>query len=165
MSGLEVGSRAPQFSAPTQDGQLLTLDDCLQRGALVLFFYPKDGTPICTAEACAFRDAYEEFLQCGASVVGVSGDSVAAHQAFATKHRLPFPLIADTQGELRKSFGVARLWGLLPGRVTYVIDHEGIIRKIFSGALHSSRHVREALDALRSTPAEGGEERSPSRSG
>ncbi len=148
-AAVRAGDRAPAFRAPLQDGTTFDLADRLGRTALVLFFYPKDDTPICTAEACAFRDAYEEFIALGADVVGVSSDSAASHAAFARKHRLPFPIVSDTDGAVRRLYGVPRTLGLLPGRVTYVIDREGIVRLVFNAALSSSGHVRRALDALR----------------
>ena len=116
---------------------------------MILFFYPKDGTPVCTKEACAFRDAYEDFVEAGAVVIGVSGDSAARHQAFASNHRLPFVLVADADGKARRAFGVPKSLGLLPGRVTYVIDKEGIVRHVFSSQLAADRHVQEALEVVR----------------
>lgn len=144
----KVGDRAPDFSATTYDGNKLRLADFLGKRALVLFFYPKDDTPICTQEACAFRDSYEQFLNVGADVVGISGDSAENHRAFAQRHKLAFPLISDSDGSLRKSFAVSKTMGLFPGRVTYVIDREGIIRQIFSAQFASDEHVRQALAAL-----------------
>ena len=117
--------------------------------AVVVFFYPKDGTPVCTKEACAFRDAYEDFVEAGAVVIGVSGDSATRHQAFASNHRLPFVLVSDKDGKARRAFGVPKSMGLLPGRVTYVIDREGIVRHLFISQFAADRHVQEALDAIR----------------
>ena len=148
MGKIDVGDRVPDFSAMTQDGTEIRLADYLGKRALVLFFYPKDGTPLCTQEACAFRDSYEEFSDAGAEVIGVSGDSEESHRSFATQHKLSFPLISDTDGSLRKTFGVPRTMGLFPGRVTYVIDKSGIVRKIFSSQFTSNEHVRQALTAL-----------------
>ena len=148
MTKLRVGDRAPDFSATTQDGQTIRLSDFVGRRPFVLFFYPKDNTTVCTKEVCSFRDSYEEFTKAGVDVIGVSSDSTASHQAFAAQHRLPFPLISDSDGELRKVFGVSRTLGLIPGRVTYVIDKEGIIRLIFSAQFASHEHVRQALAAV-----------------
>jgi peroxiredoxin Q/BCP len=114
----EVGERAADFSATTYDGNKIHLADFLGKRALVLFFYPKDGTPICTQEVCAFRDSYEQFLDAGADVIGVSGDSAESHRTFAQQHKLLFPLISDADGSLRKSFAVPKTMGLFPGRVT-----------------------------------------------
>src|SRR4051812_12561519 len=148
MSNVQIGDRAPEFSAITQDGGQVKLSDFLGNRALILFFYPHDGTSICTKEACSFRDSYEKFVEAGAQVIGVSGDSEEAHRAFAQQHRLPFPLIADSDGSLRRLFGVPRTLGLFQGRVTYAIDKEGIVRLIYSAQLASDEHVRRALAAV-----------------
>lgn len=148
---LRVGDQAPDFTATTYDGTQVRLADFLGKRALVLFFYPKDGTPICTQEACAFRDSYEQFLDAGADVIGVSSDSAESHRAFASEHKLAFPLISDADGALRKTFGVPKTLGVLPGRVTYVIDQAGIIRQIFSAQFASTEHVRQALNAVASS--------------
>jgi peroxiredoxin Q/BCP len=116
---------------------------------VVLYFYPKDGTPVCTKEACAFRDAYEDFVRAGAVVIGVSSDSLDRHATFAAGHHLPFLLLADEDGSLRKAFGVTKTLGLLPERVTYVIDQEGIVRHEFSSQFSADRHVTEALEIVR----------------
>ncbi len=148
MTKLRVGDRAPDFSATTHDGKSIGLADYLGKRALVLFFYPKDGTPICTLEACAFRDSYEKFIAAGADVIGISGDTEKSHIAFAQQYRLSFPLISDADGSLRKQFAVPKTLGIFPGRVTYIIDKKGIIRQIFSAQFASSEHVRQALLAL-----------------
>jgi len=148
MAKVEVGDRAPDFSATISDGRKLCLSDYLGKRALVLFFYPKDGTPMCTQEACAFRDSYEQFIHAGADVIGVSSDSEERHSAFAQQHRLSFPLVSDVDGLLRKAFAVPKTLGLLPGRVTFVIDQEGVIRQIFSAPFASDEHVREALKTV-----------------
>jgi peroxiredoxin Q/BCP len=132
-----------------QNGELAPLADLWQLRPVVLFFYPKDNSAICTREACAFRDAYEDFVATGATVVGVSGDSAESHQGFAERHRLPFLLATDADGALRRAFGVPKTLGLIPGRVTFVIDRNGIVRHVFSGQFAAERHVREALDAVR----------------
>jgi thioredoxin-dependent peroxiredoxin len=147
MTRLQVGDRAPDFSATTHDGKRLRLSDYLGKRGFVLFFYPRDGTPICTKEACAFRDSYEQFAAAGAEVIGVSADSDERHRAFARQHKLSFPLISDADGSLRKAFGVQKTMGLFPGRVTYVIDREGIIQHIFSAQFASDEHVQQALIA------------------
>ncbi len=142
---LEVGAQAPPFTATLQDGSTFESATLLGTKALVLFFYPKDNTPVCTREACGVRDAYEQFQAVGAEVVGVSSDSPASHQAFAAKHRLPFPIISDPDRRLRKLFGVPNPLGFLPGRVTFVIDKAGVIRLVFSALLVSDDHVKKAL--------------------
>jgi thioredoxin-dependent peroxiredoxin len=115
---------------------------------VVLFFYPKDDTPGCTKEACAFRDDYEEFGKLDAEVVGISSDSVESHRSFAKKHGLPFTLLSDEGGKVRKLYGVSNTLGLFLGRVTYVLDEQGVIRHVFSSQLGAKRHVEEALKIL-----------------
>jgi peroxiredoxin Q/BCP len=145
---LRVGDAAPDFTLPTQDGSPVSLSGLLGKGAVVLYFYPKDDTPGCTVEACSFRDAYEDFKDAGAEVVGVSSDSADAHKAFAGKYKLPFTLVSDEAGKVRKLFGVKSTLGLFPGRVTFVIDAKGVVRHVFDSQLNPAKHVREALDVL-----------------
>ena len=149
MSRIDLGDPAPELTLTTQSGEQISLAQYRGKNAVVLFFYPKDGTPVCTKEACAFRDAYEDFVEAGAVVIGVSGDSADRHEAFAANHRLPFVLVSDTDGLARRAFGVPKSMGLLPGRVTYVIDKDGIVRHIFSSQFAADRHVQEALDWIR----------------
>ena len=148
MSSFTVGDRAPHFQAVLQDGSTFNLADLLGKKIVVLFFYPKDHTPVCTKEACAFRDSYEKFVAAGAEVIGVSSDSQASHRSFAEKHRLPFPIISDHDRSLRKLFGVPNPLGFIPGRVTYVIDRQGVIRMVFSAIFASDDHVEKALEAV-----------------
>ena len=146
---LEINQPAPDFSLPTTDGKSFQLSS-LRGRSVVLYFYPKDDTPGCTTQACGFRDQYEEFLALDAEVVGVSSDSVASHQKFATRHRLPFPLLADEDGAVRKLYEVPRaLLGLLPGRVTFVIDQQGVIRYIFNSLSGAADHVANTKAMLR----------------
>lgn len=149
MTRIKTGDPAPDVTLTTSDGQSALLSDFQGKQAVVIFFYPKDGTPICTKEACSFRDAYEDFVEAGAAVIGVSSDSAERHHEFAANHRLQFQLISDAKGEARRAFGVPKSMGLLPGRVTYVIDKEGIVRHIFSSQFAAERHVEEALEVVR----------------
>jgi peroxiredoxin Q/BCP len=144
-----VGSKALDFTLPSQSGELVSLKDFIGTKPVVLFFYPKDDTPGCTKQACAFRDDYEEFGNLDAEVIGVSSDSVDSHRRFASKHALPFTLLSDEGGKVRKLYGVQNSFGLFPGRVTYVIDENGVVRHIFSSQLGVEKHVEEALQALR----------------
>ena len=146
---IDEGKKAPAFTLTDQDGKKVSLDDFAGKH-LVLYFYPKDDTPGCTKEACSFRDSYEAFRDAGAEVIGVSSDSADSHRRFAEKYRLPFVLVADAGGELRNRYGVPSTLGLLPGRVTYVIDRDGIVRHVFNSQLQATKHVDEALAALRS---------------
>jgi peroxiredoxin Q/BCP len=149
MASISVSDHVPHVALHLHDGQSVPLGDLYRSHPVVLFFYPKDGTAICTKEACAFRDAYQDFVDAGATVVGVSSDSADSHQAFADQHRLPYLLATDRGGALRHAFGVPKTLGFLPGRVTYVIDRQGIVRHMFSAQLSADRHVREALAAVR----------------
>ena len=147
--GLKRGSKAPDFTLEDQDGNTFTLSEHIGKAPIVVFFYPKDFTPGCTAEVCAFRDSYEQFSEAGAQVVGISSDSKSSHLKFAKKHRLPFVLLSDTRKIARKRFEVDdRLFQLLPGRETFVIDKEGTIVMNFK-ALGASGHVEKALKAVR----------------
>ena len=147
-AGVKAGDRAPDFALPDADGKEVRLAD-LRGKPVVLYFYPKDDTPGCTKEACSFRDQYEDFRDAGAVVIGVSSDSGESHKKFAEKYRLPFTLISDRDGAVRKRYGVPATLGLLPGRVTFVIDPDGVVRKVFNSQLAATRHVEEALAALR----------------
>jgi peroxiredoxin Q/BCP len=147
-TSVQVGDPAPDFTLPTQDGKSFSLHDMLGKSTIVLYFYPKDNTGGCTAEACSFRDNYEVFKQAGAEVIGVSSDSAESHRQFASKHRLPFLLLSDEKGTLRKLYGVPATLGILPGRVTYVIDKQGIVRHIFNDMLHPQKHISEALQVI-----------------
>lgn len=148
---IDVGDHAPHFTATLQDGGTFDSAALLGKKSLVLFFYPKDNTPVCTQQACAFRDAYEHFVKADVEVVGVSSDSPASHRRFAEKHRLPFPIISDPDSSLRKLFGVPRAWGIFPGRVTYVIDRQGVVRLAYNATLAAEPHVRKALAAVTTT--------------
>lgn len=148
---VRVGDPAPDFTLPTQKtGEAFHLAEIVGKSVIVLYFYPKDDTKGCTAEACSFRDNYEAFKQAGAEVVGVSSDSENSHQRFAAKYRLPFILVSDHKGELRKLYGVPTTLGVLPGRVTYVIDTQGIVRYIFNDMFNAQKHITEALQVVRS---------------
>jgi len=141
------GHQLPAFSLPDQDGTTVASDQ-LRGNWTVIYFYPKDDTPGCTAESCSFRDNFEAFTDIGAKVIGISSDSVESHKAFAQKHNLPFTLLADTDGAVRKQFGVGKTLGILPGRVTYVVDPDGIVRKVFSSQFKPKKHIDEALAVI-----------------
>jgi peroxiredoxin Q/BCP len=145
---VEVRSAAPNFTLPSQTGEMVSLRDFIGSKPVVLFFYPKDDTPGCTRQVCTFRDEYEGFRKLDAEVIGVSSDSVKSHRHFAAKYDLPFTLLSDEGGKVRKLFGASNTFGLFPGRVTYVIDEEGIVRHIFTSQFGVEKHVEEALKAL-----------------
>ena len=144
---LDRGDKAPEIALPDEKG-ILRRSKELRGKNLVLFFYPKDDTPGCTAEACGFRDNYDLFKIFGAEVWGVSSDSQGSHIKFIEKNKLPFPLLCDTNNELREAFGIPKALGIIPGRVTYVIDTKGMIRHIFNNLLNSPAHINEALRVL-----------------
>ena len=152
--GIQVGDKAPDFTLPSQTGEQVRLSDRLGERIVVLYFYPKDETAGCTKEACAFRDSYEVFAEAGAEVIGVSSDSVDRHAAFAGHHELPFTLLSDQGGQVRKSYAVPATLGILPGRVTYVIDRAGTVRHVFSSQTNIGRHVNDALDVVKKLSAE-----------
>lgn len=149
-SPVKVGDRAPDFTLLSQSGNRVSLGDFLGQKCVVLYFYPKDDTPGCTAESCAFRDRYEIFQEVGAEVIGISADTPESHQQFASKYRLPFTLLSDRDNQVRKLYGVPSTLFVLPGRVTYVIDREGTVRHIFNSQLDFKAHVDEALKTLQS---------------
>ncbi len=144
---VQVGDPAPDFEQTSSDGQTIRLADFRGRSEVVLFFYPKDDSPACTVEACSFRDAHAAFLDAGAVVLGVSSDPPGGHRAFAGKYGLPFPLLSD-DGTLRARYGVPKTLGLIPGRVTYLIDRAGVVRRVYSSQFRPNSHVAEALQGL-----------------
>ena len=145
---INVGDKAPEFTLPSQMGDNVTLSEYFGEKNIVLYFYPKDETKGCTREACEFRDRYDVFTNLGAEVLGVSSDSLESHKSFATHHGLPFLLLSDKEGKVRKLYGVPSTMGILPGRVTYIIDKKGIIRHIFNSQYKPKKHIEEALKIL-----------------
>jgi len=147
-SPISAGEPAPDFELVDHEGRTVRLSELRGQSNIVLFFYPKDDTPVCTQEACLFRDNYDGMKEADAVVLGISGDDAASHQAFARKHHLPFPLLSDPAGDTRKKYGVPNTLGVLPGRVTFVIDKGGIVRHVTNSQLSAKKHVDEALAAL-----------------
>lgn len=146
---VQAGDKAPDFTLPDHAGNRIHLAECWPKAPVVLFFYPKDDTPGCRAEACSFRDSYQAFVDLGAQVFGISSDPVVSHQQFASKHSLPFPLLSDEKSEVRRLYGVPNTLGVLPGRVTYVIDTNGIIRSRIVAQFDPARHIAKSLESLR----------------
>jgi peroxiredoxin Q/BCP len=160
-TALRVGDPAPDFTLPDQQGRPVHLAEYLGKGPIVVYFYPKDNSTGCTAEACAFRDSYTVFTDAGAEVMGVSSDSIESHRRFAEERHLPFLLLCDEHASVRRLYKVSPTLGFIPGRVTYILDQAGIIRHIFSSQINATQHVKEALatiSALRpgSEPTEPG---------
>lgn len=150
MKKLAVGSTVPKFELKDQHGQLFSLESVLGKKNLVIFFYPKDDSPGCTKQACSFRDQFEVFADEDAMIIGISGQSVKSHLEFAQKHRLNYTLLSDEGNKVRKQFGVpSDLFGLIPGRVTYVIDKQGKVIYMFNSQVQTEKHVTEALRILK----------------
>jgi len=145
---IKTGDAAPDFTLIDQRGQSIHLADLIGTQNIVLYFYPKDNTPACTAEACAFRDSFEVFRKANAQVIGVSDDSAESHAQFAQKNRLPFTLLSDAKGIIRKLYGVPKALGIMAGRTTYIIDKQGIVRHTFNDLMDGPKHVTEALRIL-----------------
>ena len=149
MAKVNVGEKAPDISLPNQDGDVISLSDYYKKKNVVLFFYPKDFSPGCTIQACHFRDKYEDFTDLGAEVIGVSNDSVESHKKFLDENLLPFQLLSDEGGKVRKAYGSTKGFGYLPGRYTFIIDMDGIVRHIFTSETDMKKHIDEALWILK----------------
>ena len=146
---LKVGDRIPHFELLNQHGELFKSESVLGVKPLVVYFYPKDETPGCTAEACSFRDHYEDFLELGAEVIGISSDGVKSHQKFADRHKLPFILLSDSKKKVQRLFKLPKiLFGLYTKRITFVIDKEGVVSYVHSSLMPDS-HIRKALQQLK----------------
>jgi peroxiredoxin Q/BCP len=148
---LKNGDKVPVFRLKDQNGQLFDIASVLGKQPLVIYFYPKDETSVCTKQACSFRDSYEKFKQHGARVIGISSDGVQSHREFAEHHKLPFTLLADTANQVRKLFGVPKTF-VLPGRVTYIVDKKGVIVHQFNSMRNAEQHITESLTALEKIP-------------
>jgi peroxiredoxin Q/BCP len=146
---LKVGDRIPDFELMDGNGHMVCSKDILSMGPAVIYFYPHDDTPACTAEACSFRDAFEYFTDAGAQVVGINSDSPESHRRFAEKHHLPFILLSDGNGEVRRSFGVRNSLGFLPGRVTFVVDGDGMVLLVFDSQFRVQEHVSRSLGIIK----------------
>ncbi|MFY0652982.1 MAG: peroxiredoxin [Cyclobacteriaceae bacterium] len=149
MSKIKIGDQIPKFSLEDQHGNMVSIETYLGK-PLVIYFYPKDDTPGCIREACYFRDQFEVFAEHGAEIIGISTDSPKSHLKFAKKYKLNFTLLSDKSREVEKLFGVKRsVLGLLPGRVTFVFDKEGIVRHVFNSQFKAEQHVEEALQIIK----------------
>jgi peroxiredoxin Q/BCP len=145
---MNVGDTAPDFALPDQHGKLVRLSQYRGKHPIVVYFYPKDDTSGCTLQACGFRDDFEKFHATGAEIIGISDDSTDSHGKFASKYHLPFTLLSDKGGRVRRLYGVKKTLGVIPGRVTFVIDRSGVVRHVFSSQSKPARHVEEALIGL-----------------
>ncbi|MGA3014464.1 MAG: peroxiredoxin [Bacteroidales bacterium] len=147
---INPGDKAPLFTLPDSGGQPISLTDFIGKKSLVVFFYPKDESYGCTKEACSFRDNYDEFKEAGAEVIGISTDDETSHSSFAAHHKLPFVLLSDKDNKVADLYGVHRSLGILPGRATFVIDREGVIRMNYSSQLNFRKHMDEAIALIKS---------------
>lgn len=146
---MEVGDKVPSFSLKDQFGETFDINKFIGKKPLVIYFYPKDDTPGCTKEACSFRDSHEEFTDRNIKVIGISADDSESHKNFADKYNLPFTLLSDTDNKVRKLFGVkSNIFGLIPGRVTYVINKTGEIIFIYDSQFKAESHIQESLKAI-----------------
>jgi len=150
MNKVYINNTIPKFRLADQNGNIFDSTSMLGSNNLVIYFYPKDDTPGCTAQACSFRDSYEIFKEYDAEVIGISSDDPEKHASFARKHRLPFILLSDVGDKIRNKFGVPKsIFGLLPGRVTYIVDKSGKVKHIFSSQFQIKKHINEAIEVLK----------------
>jgi thioredoxin-dependent peroxiredoxin len=149
LARLDIGDRAPDFTLPSSTGENISLSQFIGKKNVVIFFYPMDESPVCSREAEAFRDKYETFKELDAEVLGISSQSVESHQSFSKHHNLPYFLLSDINNGVRRLYGVSSTLGIVPKRVTFIIDKEGIIKYIFSSQLQPAKHAKQALLALK----------------
>ncbi len=144
---LNIGDTAPDFEASTDSGASIKLSELLKEKEVVLYFYPKDETPGCTAEACSFRDHWDDIKELGAEVIGVSSDSTDSHKKFKDHHKLQFTLVSDPEKEIRRKYDVKG--SILPPRTTFVISRSGKIAHVYNSQMNAKHHVDEAISALK----------------
>lgn len=144
---MKIGDKAPEFALPSNNGETISLSQFLGKKKVVIFFYPMDESPVCSREADAFKQKYEAFKELGAEVLGISSQDVESHKSFSNHHKLPYPLLSDLGGNVRRLYGVSSTFGVIPKRVTFVIDREGFVRFIFSSQLYPAGHAEQALIA------------------
>ena len=145
---LKIGDQVPDFSLPNEKGEMVHLKELIGQKPLIIYFYPKDDTPGCTREACSFRDHYEQFEGNNALIFGISSDKEESHLKFKSKHRIPYQLLSDRNSLVAKKFGVKKHFGILPGRVTFVINESGKICHVINSQFTPDRHVKESLKVL-----------------
>ena len=147
--GMNLGDKVPDFTAYDDKGNVFESSSVIGQRVVVLYFYPKNFTPGCIKEACDFRDHYVDFKKLGAEIIGISSDSSSSHKKFKLKYQLPFTFLADKDGHLRQIFEVkSLLFGLLPGRETFVIDKNGVLKYRFN-SINASSHLGEALKIVK----------------
>ena len=148
MAKLKKGDKIPSFTLTNQYGNLFNIDTIIGEKNLVIYFYPRNETKVCTAQACSFRDAYQDFQDFDCEVIGISADNVKSHISFTENHSLPFILLSDGDKKIRKLFGVSNDLLIIPGRTTYVVNKKGIIIHVFNDQLSAGKHIKESLLAL-----------------
>jgi peroxiredoxin Q/BCP len=155
MPEVKIGEVAPDFTLPTKDGDSFSLSAALGQQPLVVFFYPRDFSANCTKEACAFRDNYAAFQRLGAEVIGISSDTPDSHRSFAAQYYLPYILLSDPDNRVRELWGVPKAFGVLTGRVTYVLDLKGVVRGRYESQVNINGHLQEAMACIRKISREG----------
>ena len=146
---IQIGDKIPSFTLLNQNNQEVDINSFVGTKNIVIYFYPNDNTPGCTKEACSFRDAMQNLNNLDCEIIGISADSVTSHKAFATQYNLKYNLLSDTNNQVRKLFGVPRnLFGIIPGRVSYIFDKEGIVLHIVNSQMNPEKHIQETLETL-----------------
>lgn len=146
--GLKAGDSIPLFTLKDQHNADFSVKDYIGKHKLIIYFYPKDESPACTKEACAFRDSYQQYTDSGAMVIGINSGSVESHQSFAQNHNLPFTLLSDPGNEVLKSFGIKNVL-FITGRETFVVNLAGKVEYKFRGFLKGDEHSQKALEFLK----------------
>jgi len=154
MAEIQIGEKAPLFTLPDQDGKLVHLQDYIGKCPLVVFFYPADFSRNCTREVCAFRDNYELFQAAGAEVIGISRGTQDSHQSFHARFYLPYILLNDADDTVRRLWGVPKAFGILTGRVTYVLDYKGIVRNRYAAQTDINGHIKMVQHTLKQIAAD-----------
>ena len=150
-SSLKIGDIAPDFDLLDSENKIFKLSENLNSNWLIIYFYPKDNTTVCTKQACFFKESYVKFKSKNASIIGISSDTTESHKDFIQKLNLPFKLLSDKDDKVRKLYGIKNTMGLIPGRVTLVINSERIIKYIFSSQLDAEAHIKNTIEYIEST--------------
>jgi thioredoxin-dependent peroxiredoxin len=146
---MKIGNKCPIFKGKDQNGNTFDISEILGKKNIIIYFYPKNETKVCTAQACSFRDNYETFKDHECEVIGISGDNEKSHQSFTKNHSLPFILLSDGDKSIRKLFDVPKVFlGLIPGRYTYIVDKNGVIVEIYHDMLDAESHTKKALETI-----------------
>jgi thioredoxin-dependent peroxiredoxin len=145
---VKVCDKAPDFTLRSSTGENITISEFFGKKSLVIFFYPMDESPVCSREAEAFKNKHESFKELKAEVIGISPQTVDSHKSFAKRHKLPFILLSDPQNKVRKLYGVTSTLGVVPGRATFVIGKDSIVKYVFSSQFQPAKHAEKALNAL-----------------